>query len=85
VTVDLTTYSVHNYGAFLLKEHFLRLNWLSLNIIITVIYKANMMVILRESKWYLKVGTVLNAGDSFRLDEDKLVEYPEVIATVSLG
>jgi hypothetical protein len=54
-------------------------------VIITAVYKANMMVILRENKWYLKPGTVLYTGDSFRLDEDKLVEYPKVFATVSLG
>jgi hypothetical protein len=44
-----------------------------------------MMVILPASKWYLKAGTVLYTGDSSRLDEDKLVEYPEVFSTVSLG
>jgi hypothetical protein len=42
-----------------------------------------MMVILRENRCYVKGGTVLYTGDSFRLDEDKLVETPAGFATLS--
>jgi hypothetical protein len=54
-------------------------------IITTAVYIANKMVTLLASKWYLKAGTMLCTGDSFRLDEDELEEHPGAMATASRG